>query len=396
MEHSISHFLEIFAAAFDHQQFEKLTFSKPRSAAKTAALRNVYARGVLLRGAWQIQLTYRYETRDEFKNFTVEQAVAVFKDLLENSFQNADLLTDEMDWTLTTHPKINLKNKKKVKNSEKNANILGGGIATHDHHKKRLIAPDAPYLNALDIATTDGHVTPTGQKKYKQINKYIEIIAAVLKEKSLPQTPTVVDMGSGKGYLTFALYDFLQQIDANPKVFGIELRPHLVEFGNQLATKIGYENLKFEAKDINDFSGKMDLLIALHACDVATDVAIAKGMEADAEIIVVAPCCHKQIRKAMTSAGIFEPMVQHGILRERMAEMLTDTIRALILEENGYQTKVFEFISMEHTAKNVMIVATKKSKKNEKIAAQSRAEIEALKQQFGIENHFLDTILNKK
>ncbi len=393
MEHSILHFLQIFETTFENQQFEKLTFSKPRVAAKTAALRNVYARGVLLRGAWQIQLTYRYETRDEFKNFMPEKAITVFRDLLENSFQNADLLTHEMDWNIATHPKIKIKNKKKLKNLEKNANILGGGIATHDHNKKRLIAPDAPYLNALDISTADGHVTPTGQKKYKQINKYIEIIAAVLKEKPLPHKPIVVDMGSGKGYLTFALYDFLQQLDVSPQVFGIELRHNLVDFCNQLTTRIGYENLNFEAKDIHDFSGKMDLLIALHACDVATDIAIAKGIEANAEIIIVAPCCHKQIRQSMTSAGIFEPMVQHGILRERMAEMLTDTIRALILEENGYQTKVFEFISMEHTAKNVMIVATKMLKKDIKNAARSRAQIEALKQQFGIENHFLDAIL---
>lgn len=204
-----------------------------------------------------------------------------------------------------------------------------------------------------------------------------------------------MDMGSGKGYLTFSLYDFLiREYGLNATICGVELREQLVSFCNELAVKNQFTNLHFEAKDINDFEGKIDMLIALHACDTATDIAIAKGIKARADIIIVAPCCHKQIRRQMdaNASSIFQPMLKHGIFCERTAEMLTDTIRALLLELHGYKTKVFEFISTEHTAKNVMIVATLQSKNNlqiEKILMQ----IDCLKQQFGINSHFLEQLL---
>jgi hypothetical protein len=198
-------------------------------------------------------------------------------------------------------------------------------------------------------------------------------------------------MGSGKGYLTFALYDYLnQQLQLDTQITGIELRPPLVQATNELARRIDYQQLHFEAMDIMDYpADQIDMLIALHACDIATDIAIAKGIQSQAEIIVVAPCCHKQVRKSMNPAGIMGDMLKHGILLERQAELLTDTIRSLLMEAHGYQTKVFEFISTEHTPKNMMIVGMK-GKPN----MEAMETVNALKKQFGVSSHYLETLLS--
>jgi len=197
-------------------------------------------------------------------------------------------------------------------------------------------------------------------------------------------------MGSGKGYLTFALYDHLRN---NKKVeasmVGIELRPKLVDFCNELAQSTGFEKLQFLAQDIEEYKAeKIDMLIALHACDIATDIAIAKGIKAGASTIVVAPCCHKQIRKEMQCETALQSVLKHGILEERQAELLTDGIRALLLEAHGYKTKVFEFISTEHTPKNLMITATKAPARPEALE-----QIAKIKADFGIGYHYLERLL---
>jgi len=201
----------------------------------------------------------------------------------------------------------------------------------------------------------------------------------------------VIDMGSGKGYLTFALYEYLQQQNPKVKVQGVELRQDLVDKCNAVAKKSGYKGLSFVQGSIEDAKvSKVDMVIALHACDIATDMAIAKGVKAGAKYIAVAPCCHKQIRKAMgKTKTVLQPLIAYGILKERQAEMVTDTIRALLLQSEGYKTNVFEFIDLEHTAKNVMITGVLSGKKITK----ARREIADIKAEFGISEHYLETLL---
>ncbi|MEM1216904.1 MAG: SAM-dependent methyltransferase [Bacteroidota bacterium] len=263
------------------------------------------------------------------------------------------------------------------------------GAVQHDHAKARSIATDSPYLHALGITNKQGKVLQQGQRKFRQINKYLELIGHLLEQQPLRDQAHIVDMGSGKGYLTFALYDYLQR-QQNVQLTGIELRPKLVKQCNEVAQECNFEHLRFLAQDIHDFQpdGGIDMLIALHACDTATDEAIAKGIRAEAQLIVVAPCCHKQVRKAMQPPNKLQPMLQHGILLERQAEMLTDAIRSLLLEAHGYETKVFEFINTAHTPKNVMITAVK-GRPNQAALGQ----IAALKRQFGINFHHLERLL---
>jgi SAM-dependent methyltransferase len=261
----------------------------------------------------------------------------------------------------------------------------------HNKEKSRFVTADRPYLNHLGITSKDGKVLKSWQSKYKQIDKYIEIIDGLLKQTALPKTIHIVDMGSGKGYLTFALYDYLVNVlDLDVTLTGIELREHLVDFCNDIAKQSNFKKLSFIAQDINDYPAeKIDILIALHACDIATDIALAKGILSEAALIVAAPCCHKQVRKQMVKQNPLQAVLKHGILEERQAEMITDGIRALMLEGNGYAAKVFEFVSSEHTNKNLMIVGTK----TQQPQLSAFEQIAQIKAQFGIEEHYLERLM---
>jgi hypothetical protein len=201
-------------------------------------------------------------------------------------------------------------------------------------------------------------------------------------------------MGAGKGYLDFALYDHLQAQGRSAEIIGVELRPALVAAGNALAQKSGFAGLRFESGSILDYDARgADAVIALHACDTATDDAIFRGIAAGAGLIAVAPCCHKQIRREM-SIGVaddrLEFLLRHGTFMEKQAEMVTDGLRALLLEAHGYRTKVFEFVSDAHTPKNNLIVA----QKGKAASRQSVLDrIAAVKAMFGIDKHYLEGLL---
>jgi hypothetical protein len=231
--------------------------------------------------------------------------------------------------------------------------------------------------------------------KYKQINQYIELLAPYLNDLSSINNLHIADMGSGKGYLTFALHDYIvNKLKLNAKTTGVEFRQELVDTCNTIAQKAGLKNISFVKGTIEKTElDKIDILIALHACDTATDDAIYRGIKSEAELIVCAPCCHKQIRKAMNVSNELNNITRFGILKERQAEIITDTLRAMILEANGYKTNVFEFISLEHTPKNVMIVGRKTTAKktNKK---QILTNIASIKKLYGIEKHYLETLLD--
>jgi len=328
----------------------------------------------------------RYETKDQVKNYKIEEALAIISLWLGETILHAQLMTITGDHVLV----FNKRRKARLLNSKPTFTTLPP--LTHDHQKAREIeSAENVYLQALGISSSNGHVLKEGQRKYKQINKYIEILNNFIKDTFHKKEIKVLDVGSGKGYLTFALYDFLKNnLGKTPQIAGIELRQHLVDFTNDLAKKCGFTNLGFFAKDINDYEvSDLDILIALHACDIATDIAIAKGIQSNAALIVVAPCCHKQIRKEMKAQATWNPILKHGILEERQAELITDGIRALLMEAHGYKTKVFEFISTEHTAKNLMIVGQKTDVLNKEALEQ----IASIKKTFGIDSHYLETLL---
>lgn len=381
-------FEQVLQEVLQAQQLTKLTLSKPRS--KQADLRNVFARLIELKGQVQLSCTFRYKHRDETKNYALATAAKELMAFLAQDFFNADLFTQNKHYAFQSNKKGKSHLRQAAFVAEKEVQL------THDHQKNRPLktTEGKAYLSALGIANKAGKILQQGQKKFRQINKYIEIISHLLKEHPLKDQARIVDMGSGKGYLTFALYDYLkneQELQLN--MTGIELRPKLVDYCNSVAADNAFDTLSFVAQDIHAYqpTGGIDMLIALHACDTATDEAIAKGINAQAEVIVVAPCCQKQVRKDMSLTPALKPMLKHGILLERQAVMLTDSIRALVLEAYGYKTKVFEFISTEHTPKNLMITASKAKARPEALE-----EIKQLMELHAVKRHHLLELLKEK
>lgn len=383
-------FLATFQTAFSAGKLLKCTLGKPTPNAPED-LKNVYIRPVELKKGLHLAFTFRFKTRDEVKNYALNEAAEQLEKLLGEAFLNADLLTPERDFALQFDKNGAARFSEKKPSQSQPVQMPG----SHDRPKQRLLDPSAPWLHLLGITNAKGDVLAAHQDKWRQINKYLETIEGLLRDQKLPSGAKIADMGSGKGYLTFALYDFLENhLGLAPQITGIELRPALVDFCNKTAQQVGFQNLKFEAQDIAKYQdGPMDMLIALHACDTATDLALAVGIRQHARIIVVAPCCHKQIRREMKAQNELAPLLRHGILEERQAEIVTDGIRALLLEAEGYHTKVFEFVSTAHTAKNVMITATLDGRRLNQRRADALAQVAALKAGFGIEQHWLEKLL---
>ncbi|MEM9930439.1 MAG: SAM-dependent methyltransferase, partial [Bacteroidota bacterium] len=328
---------------------------------------------------------------------TLDEGFSLLANALGNDYSNADLFTTTEQVSIILSRKGNARLRKqtlhpRARPLEKGTPETSAISTTHNRTKHRDIAASRPYLHDLGITNKKGEVLREGKRKYKQINKFVEIIGSLLREHSLPAGAHIVDMGSGSGYLTFALYDHLvNNLDLKVTVTGVELRAPLVEKCQQIAAKHAFTNLHFAQGYIDDFQPPaLDMLIALHACDTATDDALYKGLMAKAEIMVVAPCCQKQVRKDMQVPPDLKPFLNNGIHLERQAAMLTDGLRALLLEREGYKTKLFEFIPLEHTAKNVMITAVKGRKR-----PGVQEEIEVLMEKFGVTRHQLVEMLDR-
>ena len=350
----IKTFLNKFKDAFLKHNFVKLSLSKVYKAEKD--LKNIYIVPVNIKNKNKLSFTYRYKTKDQVKNYDIEQALEYLYELIGPSFLQAQLKTTSESHQLL----ISKKGKSKLISSKSDSDAPSN---LHNKEKKYLIkSENNKYLQMLGVCDNNGRVKDKQQDKYKQINKYVELMSSWLSKLDPSKTQHIVDMGSGKGYLTFALYDYLtNSLKQNIKMIGVELRPELVNLCMEIREACEFNGLEFVSKDINDFkSDEIDILIALHACDTATDSAIFKGIRSNANLIVCAPCCHKQVRRDMKERSKFNSITKHGIFKERLAEMLTDTLRTLIMEKEGYKTKAFEFISNEHTRKNISCWLEKK------------------------------------
>lgn len=383
---NINQLATLFAGSSENGSLLKLTLSNKRD--KSNELSNVFVKPVALKDRVVLSFVFRYATRDVTKNHKGDEAADLVAGLMNDHFLNADLFTTEADYTLMINRRGNSTLLKKP------ASSVELPVFRHDKIKRRLISPENNvYLRELGVLTADWKVKPGMQDKFRQINRYIELVDEVLKSADLPDNFVVADMGSGKGYLTFALYDHLQKTSVKPfSVTGVELRPSLAGFCNRISAMAGFGTLQFVTGSILDAKlPVVDVLIALHACDTATDEALYRGIDSGSRVILVAPCCHKQIRKQINPGNSLKEITRFGILEERQAEMLTDAIRALILEAWGYKTRVFEFIATEHTPKNVMIAATLKKRRKEPDPEVLRRLL-SLKTLFNIQFHHLEKL----
>ena len=369
------------------KQLIKLTLTNKRE--KSSDLKKIIVTALELKKGYCLNFVYRHKTKDITKNYKVELGFEVIKNALAKDFFNADIYANTENISFVIMPN----GKFQFKTTAPSLQIINN--FTHDKIKDRLIdSKENIYLRELGVSNEKWEIRHEMSDKYKQINKYIELLSPEIKELSLTDKFQVVDMGSGKGYLTFALYDYLcHQSENEIRMTGVEYRGDLVSLCNTIAQKSDFKNLNFIQGSIAEAKlDKIDLLIALHACDTATDDAIYRGIQSNAEMIVCAPCCHKQIRKSFNVSNELSSVMKFGILKERQAEIITDSIRAMIMEAYGYKTKVFEFISSEHTPKNVMIVGRKAQKinPNKQVILEN---VNAIKKTFGIEKHYLESLL---
>ena len=372
--------------------FVKLTLNKPTGAAED--LKSIDIRPITVKRMLKLSFTYHYKTRDIVKNYTPAESMGLLAELLATLFTAARLYTLSADlhisggqgkWVITRHTPTQTTPPE----------------LSHDRAKQRvMLSTGKPYLHALGITDAKGNVYKTTQDKFRQIGKYIEILDGLINKLTKYETLRVVDMGAGKGYLTFALYDYLTTRGINAEVVGVEHRADLVEHCNSIAQASQFKGLRFVQGSIANYDcAGSHVVIALHACDTATDDTINKAIRAAADLIVVAPCCHKQVRKAMTSTSKNHPLevlLQYGTYVERLAEMVTDGMRAQLMELSGYQTNLFEFIADAHTPKNVMIVALKSpTPMTAKQHAALSASLASIKAQFGVTHHALEQLLSK-
>lgn len=384
---TVENFITEFAKSLENQTFVKMTLGKYKGA--DAHLQRILIRLVEIKRGTRLFFLYRYDTRDTAKNFEFAEGVSIVRDLLGREFFAAHLFTTEHDFQLDIGKKNSRLNVGKPTFKTK------PDIA-HNREKQHVVNPNSFYLQALGIASEKGEIKAKQEDKWRQINKFVEILGSLFENSNLKNREKlkIVDMGSGKGYLTFAAYDYFNNVlKIQTEVVGVDVKDELISLCNDIARSCDFQHLKFVKGFIRDFGlENTDILIALHACNTATDEAIYRGIRANAELIVCSPCCHQEIRPQLKAPDLLKNVLKHGILLEREAETLTDGLRAMLLERRGYQSKIFEFIGTEHTPKNNMLVGTKHNRMVD--VENYDRQIADLKNFYGIREQHLEKLLD--
>ena len=354
MNENIEKFIHELRSSLEQETFIKLTLGNYKG--PDERLQKIQCRLVETKKGTRLFFLYRSENRDTAKNYGFDEGVGVIQKVLGTEFFAAHLFTAEHDFQLDIGKRAARLNVAKPTLRKQN-------LLSHDRKKERPVDQNAFYLKALGITDDEGRVRDRSQDKWRQINRYVEILSSIVDKSPLSDSKSIrfVDMGSGKGYLTFATYDYFKNVrEIDVSVTGVEMRADLVDRCNEIATASEFEGLKFMQGGIADADVTgVDVLIALHACNTATDEALFKGISSGATIIVAAPCCHQELRPQIKPPEMLHDVLKHGIMLERTAEFVTDALRSLLLERSGYSVKLLDFVPIEHTPKNLMIVGTR-------------------------------------
>ena len=407
LEPPIDDFAARLEQALAQGGLRRLVLGKPRTAA--GDLVRVSVRPVLLKGEVRLAFVHTHPTRDITKNVSTAEGLAAVRTLLADTFQHAHLFLADEEVQLMVSKKGRqtlLRGKAGPQGSTNPAApavpVARAVNAPHDRAKHRFIDIHAPFLTALGVTDAAQRLVPAMARKWKQINKFIEVLDHALAATALNRMAhlEVLDFGSGKGYLTFAMHEHLRHTLGLPAtVTGVELREDMVALCNAAVQRLGLASdsagatgLRFVHGDIRSHAPQpVDIMVALHACDTATDHAIDTGVRGGAQIIMCSPCCHKELRPQLLSPHPMRPILKHGVHLGQQAEMLTDGLRAMLLDACGYDTQVFEFVALEHTNKNKMILAVKREQATPGDAVWE--QIRELKGFYGIQAQCLETLL---
>lgn len=382
---NISIFLNDLQEAIESGDFIRMVLGKPKDVdAKKVIVTSFESKGTL-----KFSSDFRYSQKSVTKSSDIAELLGFLAENLGVNYLAATLFTTKNDISLI----VNKKGKPRITRAK--ATQKAEATTAHNRQKDYLISPDATYLYELGVTDRMGKVIPKMYGKYRQIAKFIEIVEQSIRGDVLDSSRpvSVLDVGSGKGYLTFALYEFLsQKLTNGADVIGVDTKGDMVTLCNKIAKNVGFEHLEFKQQNIENFkSKKIDMLVALHACDTATDEALFQGIKNEAALIFCAPCCQHEVSSQLRAIKNKNPLLQHGLFIEKQADLITDVARTLLLESRGYAVKIIEFVSSEHSMKNTLIVAEKGGEAN----AASFEEYLALKSQFGFSDQRLEVLLRQ-
>lgn len=321
-----------------------------------AGYSKVDVKPVKLKDELHYQFSYYYSQKVQHENLRPDVAQETMLRLFQEVFKQGLLHTQEADYQILISKKF------KVTILKKQATRTKVEL-THNRKKQYVLEEGVaiPFLVELGVMTPDGKVVAKRYDKFRQINRFLEMIEDVVPHLDQTRTLNMVDFGCGKSYLTFALYHYLKEIRGlNLQVIGLDLKEDVIAHCNSLCAKFGYEDLRFLVGDIADYNDldRVDLVVTLHACDTATDAALEKAVRWGADVILSVPCCQHELFEQVESE-MLSPLLNHGILKERFSALATDAVRAQLLDLVGYKTQILEFIDMEHTPKNLLIRAVK-------------------------------------
>ncbi|WP_042477116.1 class I SAM-dependent methyltransferase [Bacillus ndiopicus] len=343
---------EQFLTLLNDKSLIAATISQPRL--KSNEIKRVKLKPIELKGVYTIQLEYQYERILKHENIPLEEFMTQFELLLEQFRQiHAQFINQTVHIQLSKKNKVLWKSEQAMENKQ---------VDLAHNRKKQYLLDDTvihPFLVRLGVQAENGAIKKQKYDKFKQINRFVEFIDDALNHLPKDRQIRILDFGSGKSYLTFALYHYLKIVkNLDIHVTGLDLKKEVIEECNQIAQDLGYTSLQFLVGDIQDFNDEtaVDMVVTLHACDVATDMALARAVKWGASVILSVPCCQHELNRQLQSPAL-EIMTQHGLIRERFAALATDSIRAQLLSLVGYEAQLLEFIDMENTPKNILIRA---------------------------------------
>ncbi len=318
-------------------------------------------RPVLLKGELHFQETLYRGTQVFHNNLSKEDMIQRMEALMTDTFCQAQLTAATGEATVL----VSKKGKMTIKSKLKAAPVKVAAPMEHNRVKQYILPEGQPvdFLIGLGVQTPDGKIAKARYDKFRQINRYLEFIEDILDQLPTDRTIKIVDFGCGKSYLTFAMYYYLQkQQGRDIEVIGYDLKEDVIRKCNELAQKLDYDHLRFQQGDISNVNDidSVDMVVSLHACDKATDYALEKAVKWGAKVIMAVPCCHHELN-GQIQCDMLKPVLKYGLIKERMAALITDALRANLLEQSGYNTQILEFIDMEHTPKNILLRAVKSS-----------------------------------
>ena len=338
---------------------EKLIHMTASGARDKDGISKVRIRPILQKGSLMFQSAARKGKQEFHSNRDRDELIGDVLKFMEEDFRQLQIqMQDELITVLISKKgKVTIKRKKSVTK-------LDAPVLMHNRKKHYILEEGipVPFLIDLGVQTAEGRIVHARYDKFRQINRFLEFIEDILPRLPKDREITILDFGCGKSYLTFAMYYYLHELkEYDIRIIGLDLKKDVIRHCNELSEKYGYEKLRFLEGDVADYTGvnKVDMVVTLHACDTATDYALAKAVGWDAKVILSVPCCQHELNRQIKNE-ILEPILKYGLLKERMAALITDGLRAQYLEREGYETQILEFIDMEHTPKNILIRAVKK------------------------------------